>query len=137
MALKIFMSLLKTYFFSFFGGILSLLTILLLLDNNLYSEDFSIWILIGIFLNVFIPFLFCLVFLLPIAIIENKKIQEREFLELIKRYLPIITIPLSVLFCIILFQDDDYFFIIILLNIYCICCIGLWTFLRKLKSSFK
>jgi hypothetical protein len=92
-----------------------------------------------LFLYFFVGALLCVFVLLPIAIIDRKTIEEKTAAILIKRYLPIITIPLSILFSCLLFADNnypaDYYYpLAIVLNIFFISYVGLWNFTRRIKS---
>jgi hypothetical protein len=126
----------------FIGGMLSLLLTGIFFAQNLSSEKDSTLgecVAIGIIIDVFLPFFFCLGFLLPLAIIEKEKMEEKSFLDLIKRYTPILTVPFGALFFWVLLDScndeiDKYFFLVTLINIFSICVFCLVFFLKKIKS---
>lgn len=136
---KTFTSILSAYLISVIAGFLSILIILLLFINY-YGEtnDLFFSILGRTFLSFFLSFILCVTVLLPISIIDKGTIQKSTWEELIKRYLPIITLPLSILFCFALFSDgnqsDHYFFITALLTTFCQSYVGLWVFIKRIKS---
>jgi len=127
----------------FVGGMLSLLVACILFAQNLTSERNSLFrecIAVGIIIDVFFPFFFCLGFLLPLAIIEKEKMEEKSLLELIKRYTPILTIPFGTSFFLVLFgsyndEIDKYFFLVTLINIFSISVFCLMFFLKKIKLA--
>ncbi|HXB40528.1 MAG TPA: hypothetical protein VNZ49_08295 [Bacteroidia bacterium] len=128
------------------GGLLLLLFTALLFSGYFESSpgDFfissgDIAILMGCVLSFIGPFVFCIFFLLPLAAIENKKIETRSFKELITRYAPLISLPAGFLFCFPLFSDfkdenDRYAIMLIIITAFGICFSCFWAFIRKLKS---
>jgi|SRR3954463_10046429 hypothetical protein len=106
------------------------------------SENFfETLFLIG--LNFFLSFVFIFVFLLPLSIIQKERIKEEGAIELFKRYLPLLTMLGIILGCLIFsisnpVESKDYIerygFIIVPQLLLVQASVGLWTFLKKLKS---
>jgi hypothetical protein len=140
-----FVALMIAYGTGLLGGLLTLLIGNIVLGNHLHSDNeiistSAICNIVGIVADFFGPLVLCVILLLPLSIIDKKKIEESPFAVLVKRYLPLITLPIGLLFSLVLLYDhqpdnDKYLILINLLNIYGICISGLWFFLRKLKSS--
>ncbi len=127
------------------GGLLTLLVVSALFSGYFVNDpdDFlraqSFCIIIGIVESFSCPFFLCLGFLLPLAAIDKNKIEELPFTGLVKRYAPIITLPLGFLFCFSLFGnfgegDGRYSLMVIVLTFFGICFSSFWFFLRKLKA---
>jgi hypothetical protein len=126
----------------FLGGMLSLLIASILFSNRITSaseDDTSICIMLGIFIDVVGPFFFCTLFLLPLAAIEKRKIEESPFINLIKRYTPILTLPFGVLFFFVFtsynHESDKSFLLTTVTNIFGICAFSLWSFIKQIKST--
>ncbi|HET6225567.1 MAG TPA: hypothetical protein VFF27_04755 [Bacteroidia bacterium] len=93
-------------------------------------------------LNFFVSLVYVIAFLLPISILDKKRIEKYEVMDLFKRYLPILVFPLFGLCSVMCFvsnhkanTDNEYavfFFIPTLVLIQ--TASGLWTFLKKLKA---
>lgn len=137
MTRKIILSLVISFITILFLGEVSLLFIIMLFSGYYGSFDFTIFF-VGTGINFVFAGLLCVFVLFPIALIEKDKIQSLPVEELFKRYLPIIVFPPAILFCFVLFSHpltkDNYFGLIIILNVLCTGYIGLWTFLKRLKS---
>ena len=136
---KTFTSLLIAYLMSIVAGFLSILITLLLFSNYYGETDEILFSILGrTFLNFLIAFFLCLTVFLPISLFDKEKIQKSSFEEAIRRYSPIITLPLSILFCLVLFSNfspSDYnFFITVILTTFCLSYVGLWTFIKRIKS---
>ena len=136
---KIFSSLLTAYIKSSIAGFLCILMLNLFADYDLEPGDEIAFYIAGqTFLNFFISFLLCLIVFLPIAVFDKERIEKNSFEELVSWYLPIITLPLAFLFCLILFsetnQSEHHFLKTIILAMFCFSYVGLWTFIKKLKS---
>lgn len=127
----------------FLGGMLSLLIASILFSNRgtlVAAEDTSICIMLGIFIDVVGPFFFCTFFLLPLAVIEKRKMEGKPFIDLIKRYTPILTLPFGVLIFFVLFtsynhESDRSFLLTAVTNIFGICAFSLWSFIKQIKST--
>jgi hypothetical protein len=136
---KIIASLFKTYLSIVMSSIIGVVatTIFLNSKKEIHFEPFMVFLFL--FLYIFVGVLLCGFVLLPITIIDRKTTEEKTAPILIKRYLPIVTIPLSILLCCLLFADyndiNDYYYpLAIVLNIFFISYVGLWTFIKKIKS---
>lgn len=90
-------------------------------------------------LNFFLVFAFVVGFLLPLSRIEKKKIEKNTSVELLKRYLPIIIFPIALIYLFIiksaLTKDTAALLFLIGIGIINQFSIGLWTFLKELKST--
>ena len=92
----------------------------------------------GVFLNVVISGCMCTMLLLPIATVEKIRIENSSFEELLRRYLPLISIPFGILICFSFFlstgnKEDQSVLISYTMNIICMGYICLWTFLKRIK----
>ena len=89
-------------------------------------------------LNFFLVFCFVVGFLLPLSRIEKKRIEEQTLFELFKRYLPIVIFPVSTAYYLIIkseiSSDTATFFFLIGMAIINQFSLGLWTFLKSLKT---
>src|ERR1700749_1584390 len=124
----------------FVGGLVSLFSIGFLFSYCLTAEpNYFIFVVIGFLINVIGPLIFCTGFLLPLAVIDKTKIEELSFSALIKRYVPILSLPFPMLFLYVLFQNYDYpgnkyFSILSAINSFSVCVICLLFFIKRLKS---
>lgn len=134
----IFTSLIKAHLASIAIGSISILIVLLYGYYYHNSNDIISSIIGRNILNGFISFMLCLTILFPISIKDKEKIQLLSFEELIDRYLPIITLPLAILFCIAFFSESDsygnYFFSSTLLITFSMSYTCLIVFIKQLKS---
>lgn len=111
------------------------------LSDGLYdgSGERFIMILFLTALNFFLVFGFMVIFLIPLSRIERKRIEERQSLELLKRYLPIIVLPIIIIFSLIIKSEMGAgtapSFFIIGAGVITQFSVGLWTFLKSLKSK--
>lgn len=135
---KTFVSLLIAYLLSIIAGFISIL-ITLLLFNNFNGENIA-FVLIGWLIYIlFISVISSITLFLPIAIIDKKKIQENSFTNLMSRYLPIITLPLSSLLSLTFFytiigSSTREAFTTMILSAFSASFVGLWAFIKKIKS---
>lgn len=92
-------------------------------------------------LNFFLVFGFVVAFLIPLSRIEKKRIEEGQPVELLKRYLPVVVFPITILLFLIVKSEirasTGPFFFAIGIGIITQFSIGLWTFLKSLKSTKK
>lgn len=127
------------------SGLLSLTLICFLLSGfyhhnseDLFTgEEMSI-VLSGV-MCFLAPFGICLFFLLPLAGIDKKLIETLSKKELMVRYIPIVSIPTSVLILLVLAgpfynTNDRYDLLTVLLTLYCASCATLWFFVQKIHS---
>src|SRR5262245_29397304 len=136
---KIILILFKSYISIILSSVIGITATIVFLTSKI-GNFYPPMTVLFLFLYFFGGGLLCIFFLLPIGIIDRKAIEEKTAVVLIKRYLPIITLPLSILFACLLFADynlpeDHYYPLIILSNIIFICYVGLWKFIKHIKSS--
>jgi hypothetical protein len=128
-----------TAFAAGLAGGFSCCALMLLLFQTTGSEPFVFLVMVGGFANAFISGFICIMIWLPLSLIEKKRIESSLPEDLIRRYLPVITLPLGVVFCIALFLDipernNYYMTLIFILNVFCIGYVSLWVFIKRLKS---
>ena len=118
------------------------LNVLLILFSEMQDGEDIFHYFIHIFLNIMGAGVLCVAYYLPIAIIEKDRIGSDTFEELIRRYLPLLTLPIAFLFCFVLFEESDvdngdnnYFFTIKVLCLLSMAYVGLFTFLKKIKAE--
>lgn len=134
---KVVIPLLKTFGAGFIGSFFS--TILLyFLNNEVTKCDISsLYIPLGIFIDTIICFLVCVFVYLPICIYDRKKINEYSFKKLIERYIPIIAIPLGIIFCLLyfLFMEIRFSIIVALFfsNVLFVSYVSLCVFTKSIK----
>ena len=102
-------------------------------------HSFPPLIIVGTFLNFFISGALCLLVLLPVSFLEKKRIEYSSFKELLSRYLPLITLPLGLIFCFALFlpipeKDAYYLLLAFIISIISTCYVCLAVFLKRIKS---
>lgn len=138
---KAIISLLKSYLITLAGNAACLL-IIYLLFNDIITEDGEgtlVYFIMVTVLMFFIQIPVALFYLLPVSLIEEKRIQETAAVDLIKRYLPLPLLVMSlVVSSVFLLVDEDsnfiHFFSAIFLNVYCIITIQLSSYIVHLKS---
>lgn len=90
-------------------------------------------------LNFFLVFGFVVVFLIPLSRIEKKRIETDQPIELLRRYLPIIVLPITLFYSLIIGSEVNAttaaFFFTIGIVVIAQFSVGLWTFLKTLKSA--
>lgn len=119
-----------------------ILNVLLILFSEMQNGEDIFHYFMHIFLNIIGAGFLCVAYYLPVAIIEKDRIGSGTFEELIRRYLPLLTLPIGLLFCVILYAEsgvensgNHYFFTIKLLCLLSMAYVGLFTFLKKIKSE--
>jgi hypothetical protein len=123
------------------GFICILLGFLFLSTDETLSELFFAFVFLTA-LNLFISLLYVGVFLFPISILDKEKIEKTEVMDLFKRYLPIIVLPLFGVCSLMCFianhkatPDNEYALFFTVPTLLLIqSAAGFWTFLTKLKS---
>jgi hypothetical protein len=131
-------SLFKAYAACIVTGILLSMMLVLGEEYLSFSSVFG-GTLIGSIISGIFSAAYCILFLLPISLMEKSVIEENNFIYLLKRYLPLIVLPVALLFCIVVYLEyctanpsvyPFYVFSSVLLIGY----VGLWTFLKAIKS---
>lgn len=130
------LALLFTWLWTFLTGYLCLLLLLLLFNDELYELFFMA--MIGLGSNLLLSFLFPLLFCLPVALIDRKKLEQLEKLQAVKRYLPIVTFMPALFFLFIIgvggaFGIFGAEFFIFIINTFLIGYAGLWFFIRSIN----
>jgi hypothetical protein len=139
-----FKALIMAFTKSFIAGLISTLIAYLLFFDFYKTHDFYAMEFVGMtFFNLLLSFAFCGAILFPISILEKETDKNIPIEVLFKRYLPFITLPLFILFCLLLsshdksrsYNDSDYYFCAKALIIaFSIGTTGLWTFLKNKRS---
>ncbi len=138
---KIIISLIKSYLATLVSSTVTLL-LLFLLFNDIITKDEEgpiVYFIMGTVLTFFIPIAVMIFFLLPISLIEEKRIIETSAQELIKRYLPFPVLIFSAFYCFIISVANEdygfiYFFTAMALQVYSIVVTLLCTYIHQLKS---
>ncbi len=126
----------------FVVGIISVfLTYLLFLDFYV-TEGIEVLSVIGmIFFTLLLCIGFCGFILFPISLFEKDRQTTLEIA--FGRYLPFLTLPLFIGFCMVFFCKGNfgkhelfmyYFFLKAFIIAYCIGTTGLWTYLKNKRS---
>lgn len=131
-------SLFKAYATCIFTGIL-LSMVMVLGDEYLSFSSVFGGAFIGFIISGIFSAAYCILFLLPISLVEKQIIGENDFLYLLKRYLPLIVLPIALLFCIVVFfeyctENPSLYPFYIFSSVLLICYVGLWTFFKSIKS---
>lgn len=129
------LALLFTWLWTFLSCYLCLLLLLLLFNDVLY--EVLIMVFIGLGFNLLMSFLFPLLFCLPAALIDRKKLEQLGRLQAIKRYLPLVTFITALFFLLIIavgsaFGSLEAELIIFIINTFLIGYAGLWFFIRSI-----
>lgn len=137
-------SLFSAFLKGFIAGLISTLVTYFLFFDFYKTLDFHIIEVIGlIFFNALLSFAFCGIVLFPISVFENEKGRQRSAEAAFRHYLPFITLPLFILFCLLVFthtdarsyQENEYYFCLkTLITAFCIGTTGLWTFIKNKRS---
>jgi hypothetical protein len=138
---KVIISLLKSYLLTLVGSAICLLIIFLLFNDIITADGEGplVYFIMGTLLMFFIQIPVAIFYLLPISLTEEKRIQETAAVDLIKRYLPlpVLIISLFVSSVFLLVNEDInsmQFFAAVFLYIYCIIGIQLSSYIIYLKS---
>jgi hypothetical protein len=139
-----FKALIMAFLKSFIAGMISTLISYLLFFDFYKTRDFHIFEVIGmIFFTAMLSFAFCGIVLFPISILETEKSKYLPADALFRHYLPFITLPLFIVFCLLVFthnesgayQESEYYFCLkTIITAFCIGTTGLWTFVKNKRS---
>ncbi len=143
--MKTFQALVESFVFCLIGQFISLM-VLMLLFKDVYSVVYF-WLIL---INFFYAFIIALLVFIPIAYYDKEKIKNSDFKTLIRRYLPILSVPFAIaLICLFSSEDINHvkdewryvyqsnpnsFLLIMVLNLFCSSYTGLYAFIRRLKS---
>lgn len=97
-------------------------------------------------INLFVCFVYGLVFLLPLGMLQTNQIRSNDLVWSFKRYLPFITIAPSAIFLLIFFNAPDShgvpdprmeYDLLLAIPALLLCqqSIGLWQFLKTIKKQ--
>jgi hypothetical protein len=141
--ITMFKSLLAAFLKGFIAGLISTLITYFLFFDFYSTCTFHVIEVIGmIFFTGLLSFAFCGIILFPISMLETEKSKDLPADALFRRYLPFITLPLFILFCLLVFthtsrlyQENEYYFCLKTIIIaFCIATTGLWTFVKNKRS---
>jgi hypothetical protein len=134
-------ALIKSYLLTLAGSAACLLIIFLLFNDIITADSGGtfVYFIMGTLLMFFIQVPVALFYLVPISLLEEKRIQETVAVDLIKRYLPlpVLIMSLFVSSVFLLVNEDTnsmQFFAAVFLFIYCIISIQLSSYIIYLKS---
>jgi hypothetical protein len=104
--------------------------------DEFFSDEFAA-VIGGIVISLAGPFCFCIGFLLPLAAIEKKNLEKRGKKELLRRYLPLLALPVGVLLLLIITlaesSNDRCILFTFVLTAYGTCLPALAGFVRNIK----
>jgi hypothetical protein len=94
-------------------------------------------VLAGLIVSIIVPGAVCVFVFLPIILIDTR-VNEFALYQLIRRYLPLIIIPLAAILCCFIFSGLMYEMVpIVFVFIYYINGVSLYLFCGTLKSNTK
>lgn len=127
---------------SFVSILLGFVVIVICCMNDEFHQGSEELFFMTLFLtafNFFLVFGFVVAFLIPLSRIEKKRIETDQPLELLRRYLPIIVFPVTIIFFLVVKSEittsTGSFFFTIVIGVITQFSVGLWTFLKSLKSK--
>jgi hypothetical protein len=138
---KIIVTFLKVSGLSMIGG-WAIFFFLLLLFSNATNENVSNEIIIPIIIfallgGLTVTFIFIFLYL-PIYYLQKINFEKESILVLFDTYLPIVLIPITVVYSIFIISDPRLFndseFIMTFLDGYFLCCFGFWLFIKFIKE---
>jgi hypothetical protein len=116
--------------------------LLLLLFNDSNNQNIANEIIVPIIIFFFlggltVTFSFIVLYL-PIYYLQKNNFEKGSTLVLFDTYLPIVIIPITIIFSIALISDPRYLtdgeFTMTFLNGYFLCCFSFWLFIKFIKE---
>lgn len=129
-----------------FTGFMGIITGLCLWESGT-EQELPPFIALNV-LNIFLCFVYGVIFLLPLATFRKEEIKSNDIVWLFKQYLPLITVIPTAIFLLIFFnrpnssnvQDSEpqlYVLLMIPAVLLSQQAVGLWQFLKTIKKQWE